>query len=186
MICVSGQWVFDTQAWNIGFEALSGNEFLLDIFICCPCIICCGMTTQTWSSVVFSQDFTLWVHHGFFNWWVGWDDIIEFVRCMGSISGCDNLNWCFEYKHGYSIFQFLVKKSTWTWLCQTCRFQITQKLPCCWTWYVLKWLYLEWLGKVPGARQLVLLAWLFFLFYFMIFWLPCNLSLKIRTKLYCY
>ena len=45
------------------------------------------------------------------------------------------------------------------WSVDTCSFQVTQQLPCCRYLYVLRRWDLRWPGKVPGARQLVILAW---------------------------
>ena len=109
VIHISGQWVSDTQLWNLGFEALLVNECLFLRIICCPSIICCGAAPQIRSWVVFPQYFTVWVHHGLCGWWVVLDDIVGFSRWMSFIYGCENLNFLFESKCGYSILQFLVK-----------------------------------------------------------------------------
>ena len=52
----------------------------------------------------------------------------------------------------------ILGKSHPTWICSghTCRFLVTQQLPCYRSGDVMRWRYLGWPVKVPGACQLVL------------------------------
>ena len=49
-------------------------------------------------------------------------------------------------------------QSTWIYFGHTCSFQATQQFPCCRSWYFLRWWYLGWPRKGPGASQMMLLS----------------------------